>query len=60
MKDTVTLEISPKQGDEEHAPLKRVGKSVRDPESPDPRTRMGGEIGTPQIKRSGNHAGRRH
>ena len=51
---------SPKQGDAVNAPLKRVGRSVKDPESPDPKTRMEGENGTPHIKVNGNHAGRKH
>ena len=55
-----TLETTPKQGDVAHAPLKRVGRSVTEPESPDPKTRMEGENGTPQITLNGNHAGRKH
>ena len=55
-----TPETSPKPGDAAHAPLKRVGRSVTDPESPDPKTRMEGENGTPQITLNGNHAGRKH
>ena len=55
-----TPKTSPKPGDAAHAPLKRVGRSVTDPESPDPKTRMEGENGTPQITLNGNHAGRKH
>ena len=55
-----TPETSPKPGDAAHASLKRVGRSVTDPESPDPKTRMEGENGTLQITLNGNHAGRQH
>ena len=55
-----TPKTSPKPGDAAHAPLKRVGRSLTDPESPDPKTRMEGENGTPQITLNGNHAGRKH
>ena len=58
--DMSTPEISPNQGDVAHAPLKRVGRSGTDPESLDPKTRMEGENGTPQITLNGNHAGRKH
>ena len=54
-----TPETSPQPGDAAHAPLKRVGRSLTDPESPDPKTRMEGENGTPQITLNGNHAGRK-
>ena len=51
-----TREKSP-AGEAAHAPLKRVGRSLTDPESPDPKTRIEGENGTPQITLNGNHAG---
>ena len=54
-----TPETSPQPGYVAHAPLKRVGRSLTDPESPDPKTRMEGENGTPQITLNGNHAGRK-
>ena len=54
-----TPETSPQPGDTAHAPPKRVGRSLTDPESPDPKTRMEGENGTPQIILNGNHAGRK-
>ena len=54
-----TPETSPQPGDAAHAPLKRVGRSLTDPESPDPKTRMEGENGTQQIILNGNHAGRK-
>ena len=50
----------PKQVDAAHAPLKRVGRSVTNPESPDPRRRMEGENGTPQREQNGNHAEKKH
>ena len=54
-----TPETSPQPGDAANAPLKRVGRSLTDPESPDPKTRMEGENGTPPITLNGNHAGRK-
>ena len=51
---------NPKQVGATHAPLKRVGRSVTDPESPDPRTRMEGENGTPQRDQNGSHAEKKH
>ena len=55
-----TPKTSPQPGDAAHAPLKRVGRGVTDPESSDLKTRMEGENGTLQITLNGNHAGRKH
>ena len=50
----------PSMGTYQHTPLKRVGRSGTTTEAPDPKIRMEGENGKPQIKRNGNPAGRTH